>query len=87
MINLAAQLADSSVELQKNDLLTVYRVYTGFWSTAPQTEDSEQRREGNWEGLHANSTNQACVQLHPPGLEVVNALVFHPSGLEFTFQD
>lgn len=86
MINLARS-ADSYLGLQKNDLLTVYCMYRGFWSTAPQTEDRDARRRGNWEGLHANTTNQASVQLRPLGLEVVNGLVFHPSGLWFTFQD
>lgn len=80
-------MADSYVGLQENDLLTVYCMYRGFWSTAPQTEDRDTRRQGNWEGLHANTTNQACVQLRPLGSEVVNGLVFHPSGLRFTFQD
>ena len=74
-------LADSYVGLRNHDLLTVYCMYRRFWSTAPQTEDRDTRRQGNWEGLHADTTNQACVQLHPLGLGVVSGLVFHPAGL------
>lgn len=32
-------------------------------------------RAGNWEGLHASSTSQACVQPHLGGFEVVSGLV------------
>lgn len=78
-----AGLADSCVGLQKNDLLSVcvHVPGRGRGGSDPlplrqkNETQREREREGNWEGLHASSTSQACVQPHLGGFEVVSGLV------------